>query len=268
MQENSDFSGSKEKAILGTVIDGYFERLSNRTKKCQCIEDALLSVRKNDLLLQYTKVINKKRLFNTNLKHMIKITQAQAEQIKEQVHQHLIELNLLPIKDIVIDAYGDYLLLSEGHSSSLDDDIIFTLSAQTLPVSYQVDETMRKDYLNQSIMNRNRVISSFNKNKYAKVISIDKQDFFLNKLNIDLRLRPASDETNSYKDYASALGYMLASFHSNSAQTSCREFAKKVNRQIKQRIFKTEIISMVYAYNETLENRWGSFSQKRMPMCD
>jgi hypothetical protein len=127
---------------------------------------------------------------------------------------------------------------------------------------------MRKDYLNKSILDRDRVIASFNKNRYAKIISIDDQDFFLNKRNIDLRLKPESDETNAYKDYASALGYMLASFHSNPAQTSCRDFAKKANQQVKQRLLKTEMISMVYAYNETLENRWGSFSQKKMPMCN
>jgi len=268
MQESSDFSGSKEKAILGTLIDGYFEGLTNRSKKCQCIDDALLTVRKNDLLLQYTKVSSKKRVFNTNLEYMLKVDEVQSNRIKDVVDKHLAKLDLLPIKDIVTDAYGDYLLLSDGKSSILDDDIIFTLSAQTLPASYRVDEQLKKDYWNKSLSDRDRVIASFNKNRYAKIISIGDQEFSLNKLHIDLKLRPASEETNAYKDYAAALGYMLASFHSNSAQTSCRDFAKKANQQVKPRLLKTEIISMVYAYNETLENRWGSFNQKKMPMCN
>ena len=41
MQENSDFSGSKEKAILGKLIDGYFERIENEKLQCSCIDKAI-----------------------------------------------------------------------------------------------------------------------------------------------------------------------------------------------------------------------------------
>ena len=268
MREESDFSSSKEKAILGTLIDGYFERLKNKDMRCPCIESALHDVRKNDLLRQFTKIINNKRIFISTLENITNVNSLQMVTIKKEVNTHLLKLNLLPIKDLVMDPYGDYLLLSEGASTKLDDDIIFTLSAQTMPVSYQINNKMKKEYLSTSVLNKNKAIASFNKDTYSVIVTIADQEFFLNKLNGNLRLKPKSKETVDYQDYASALGYMLAGFHSNAAHTLSQDFTKKANTQVKQRLLKVELISMVYAYNEVLENRWGSFNQKKISMCN
>ena len=264
MQEDSDFSGSKEKAILGTFIDGYFERLQNQKLKCPSIDDALGDVKGYNLLIKYTKVHKKSRLFDTRIKTLSKASSTQAKSINMQMSAYLKKFKFLPIKDIAKNSYGDYLLLCEGKTKKLNDDIIFTLSARTVPVSYQVDKEMKKSYLNKSLLHKSKVISSFNQTEYAGSIKINKQNYFVNKLNPSLKLQPQSEKTRSYKNYAAALGYMLASFHSNPALKPCLNFSKKVKREVKTRVVKTEIISMVYAYNETLEENWESFSDKEL----
>ncbi len=268
MQADSDFSGSKEKAILGSFIDGYFERLKDEKLSCPCIEEALSDVKEHDLLYQYTKVKDKKRSFNTHMQTLSKVDPVQQAVIRKETLAYLFKFNLMAIKDIVIDEYGDYLLLSEGKSTKQDDDIIFSLSANTVPVSYQVDLQMKTMYLEKSLIDKNKVIASFNKNHYAEIITIGTQEYFINKLNPRLDLKPQSEKTNAYKNYAAALGFMLASFHSNSKLVSCKEFAKKARQQVQQRLLKTEILTMVYAYNEALEEKWEEFNAQKLSACN
>jgi len=260
MQEDSDFSGSKEKAILGTLVEGYFDRLKDPKMLCPCIDDALIEAKESDLLLQYTKLKENKRHFKTQFEGLSKPNQKETQKITTELNRYLNNFNLLAIKDIAKDNYGNYLLLSEGRSDSNYDDMIFILSADTLPMSYYINESMKKAYLSSSQTHKKEALSSFNKTPYASRISINKQTFFINKLNPTLKLKPQSQKTRAYKKYAAALGYMLASFHANSKLKKSQSFRAKVNTQVKPRLVKTEMISMVYSYNETLENRWENFS--------
>ena len=264
MQEDSDFSGSKEKAILGTLVDGYFKKLENQKLQCPSIDDALLDVKANELLIKLTKVSNKKRHFNTNINVFTKATNSSTKSLHQNMNKYLTSIKLLPIKDIVINEEGNYLVLSDGQTNKLDDDIIFMLTANTLPISYQVNIKMKKNYLKKSLLTKHEVISSFNQTKYAGSLRINNQDFFVNKLNPSLKLEPQSEQTRAYKNYASALGFMLAKFHSNPDLKSCKNFNKQINKQVKTRLVKTELISMVYAYNETLEEKWEDFSDKEL----
>jgi len=264
MQEDSDFSGSKEKAILGTLIDGYFQKLQNQKLKCPCIEEALIDVKASNLLIQYTRVKNKKRYFNTQIKSLHKASKSSTKDLKAKMNQYLSSFKLLPIKDIILDEFGNYLLLCEGKTKGINDDIIFTLSACTVPVSYQVNTKMKKNYLNKSLLNKHSVISSFNQSNYAGSIHVKGQEFFVNKLNPSLKLEPLSEKTREYKDYASALGFMLAKFHSNPELKSCKTFNKKINKHVKPRVVKTELIAMVYAYNNTLEEKWENFTDQEL----
>lgn len=262
MQEDSDFSGSKEKAILGTFVDGYFEKLQNQKLQCPCIDDALIDVKESDLLIQYTKVKNRQRHFNTNIQSFSKISKKSAYAIEEKMNKYLSSFKLLPIKDIVMDEFGNYFLLCEGKTDKLNDDIIFTISASTVPVSYQVNAKMKNSYLNKSLLNMHEVMQSFNQTDYAGSIRVKGQNFFVNKLNPSLKLEPQSEKTRAYKNYASALGFMLAKFHSNPDLKSCKSFSQKINKQVKPRVVKTELISMVYSYNEALEQKWENFTDK------
>jgi len=264
MQEDSDFSGSKEKAILGTFVDAYFERLQNQKLKCPCIEDALGDVKNNDLLKKYTKIHKNSRYFDTRSKRLKEVPISEAKTIETKMKNYLKEFKLLPIKDIVENTYGDYLLLCEGKTKKVHDDVIFKLSVPTIPVSYQVNKKMKQNYLNKSLLGKNQAVSSFNQSKYAGTVHIKDKDYFVNKLNPSLSLRPQSEKTHVYKNYAAALGYMLASFHSNPALKACESFSSKVKKEVKTRRVKIEIISMVYTYNETLEERWESFSDKEL----
>ena len=264
MQEDSDFSDSKEKAILSTLVDGYFEKLKDSKLQCPCIDDALIKTRTNDLLIQYTKVRDKKRYFRTGFEGLSAVGTKKTALLKKEMNKYFSKFKLLPIKDVAINRYGNYLLLCEGKTKKAQDDIIFTLSINTIPVSYHVNTEMKKNYLNRSIAQKRQVLSSFNQTQYAGSVRINHQDFFVNKLNPTLKLKPDSEDTRAYKKYAAALGYMLASFHSNPELKSCQKFSNKVNTQVKTRVVKTEIISMVYAYNETLESRWESFTDKEL----
>lgn len=262
MQEDSDFSGSKEKAILGTFVDGYFERLQNQKLKCPSIDEALSDVNNNDLLKQYTLIHKNHRHFNTRKKTLNKVSTSQTAVIKEKMAGYLKKFKVLPIKDIAVDTYGDYLILCEGETKTAQDDIIFTLSVRTLPVSYQVNKQMKQTYLSKSLLSKPYVVSSFNQSAYAGNVQIQNKNYFVNKLNPSLSLQPESEKTRAYKNYAAALGYMLASFHSNPALNSCKTFISKVKKEVKTRTVKTEIISMVFSYNEALEENWESFSEK------
>lgn len=264
MQEDSDFSGSKEKAILGTFVDGYFEKLQNQKLQCPCIDDALIDVKESDLLIQYTKVKNNKRYFNTRIRSLTKVSKNSTAALQQKMNQYLSSFNLLPIKDIIMDEFGNYLLLCEGKSDKLNDDIIFALSANTVPVTYQVNAKLKNSYLNKSLRNKHEVMKSFNQTDYTGSIRAKGQSFFVNKLNPSLKLEPQSEKTRAYKNYASALGFMLARFHSNPDLQSCKSFSKKLNKQVKYRVVKTELISMVYAYNETLEQKWEDFTDKEL----
>jgi len=259
MQENSDFSGSKEKAILGKLVDGYFERIENEKLQCACIDDAVEEVSYLSLLNEYTKVMNNQRIFKSGrLKTDVKNTR----KLEQKINAYIKNFKLLPIKGIALNAYGDYLLLCEGLSTKLDDDIIFILSAKTLPVSYQVNAKMKQKYLQKTSTKQVDVVSSFNQNNYAGTIELNSQTFFISKLSPKLGLRPDTDNTKVYKNYASALGYMLASFHANSDLEMCNDFSKKAQKQIKKHLVKNELISMVYAYNERLENNFYAFADK------
>jgi len=259
MQENSDFSGSKEKAILGKLVDGYFERIENEKLQCACIDEAVEEVNYMTLLNEYTKVMNKQRIFNAQL---LKTDVKNTRELEEKMNAYLKGFKLLPLKGIALNTYGDYLLLCEGKSTKLDDDIIFVLSAKTLPVSYQVNEHMKQKYLKQTATKQVDVVSSFNQNNYAGTIVLRSQKFFVSKLSPKLSLRPATDNTKVYKNYASALGYMLASFHANSDLKMCNDFSKKAQKQIKKHLVKNELISMVYAYNDRLENKLYALADK------
>jgi len=264
MQEDSDFSGSKEKAILNTLVDGYFDKLKNSKQECPCIDDALVETKKSELLFQYTKIRDKNRYFKMGFEGLSKVDKKNTNSIKKEMNRYFSKFKLLPLKDIAIDRYGNYMLLCEGKSKSAHDDMIFTLSASTLPISYYINSKMKKKYLNKSRLQKKKAVSSFNQTQYAGSVKINNQDFFVDKLNPTLQLNPNSEDTSAYKKYASALGYMLASFHSNPSLKSCKSFSEKVNTQVKPRVVKTEIISMVYAYNETLESKWESFTDKEL----
>ena len=211
------------------------------------------------LLNEYTKVMNNHRIFNTErLKTDVKNT----HELEKKMNAYLKSFKLLPLKGIALNSYGDYLLLCEGKSSHLDDDIIFILSAKTLPVTYQVNSKMKKKYLEKTTSTQTNVVSSFNQNNYAGTIELHSQKFFVSKLSPKLGLHPNTDNTKVYKNYASALGYMLASFHANAELQACNNFSKKAQKQIKKRLVKTEMISMVYAYNEKLENNVYTLADK------
>jgi hypothetical protein len=259
MQENSDFSGSKEKAILGKLVDGYFERIENEKLQCACIDEAVEEVDYISLLNEYTKVVNNHRIFKPNqLKTDVKNTR----NLEHKMNAYLKGFKLLPLKGIALNAYGDYLLLCEGKSTKLDDDIIFILSAKTLPVSYQINVEMKQKYLKKTSNKQIDVISSFNQNNYAGTIELNSQKFFVSKLSPKLSLHPDTDNTKVYKNYASALGYMLASFHANSELQVCNDFSKKAQKQIKKHLVRNEMISMVYSYNERLENNLYALADK------
>ncbi|PHR54265.1 MAG: hypothetical protein COA44_13680 [Arcobacter sp.] len=262
MQEDSDFSGSKEKAILGTFVDGYFEKLQNQKLQCPCIDDALSNVKESDLLIQYTKVKDEKRFFNTRIKSLSKVSKNSTKNLKKEMNKYFSSFKFLPIKDIVMDEFGNYLLLCEGKTDKINDDIIFIVSANTVPVSYQVNAKMKNNYLKKSLLNKHEVMQSFNQTAYAAIVRVKGQSFFVNKLNPSLKLEPQSEKTRAYKKYASALGFMLAKFHSNPDLKSCKSFSNKLNKQVKTRVVKTELISMVYSYNETLEQNWEDFTDK------
>lgn len=262
MQEDSDFSGSKEKAIMGTLIDGYFDKLHNQKLQCPCIDDALSDVKGSELLFQYTKVTKQQRRLKVGFEGLSKIDKEQAKFLKRKMNIYFQKRKLLAIKDIAMDKFGNYMLLSEGKTDKPQDDMIFILSAYTTPISYQLDSNMKKSYQNKSRSDKPMVVSSFNQSNYAGTIKIHEQDFFVTKLNPALKLEPQSEQTREYKNYASALGFILASFHANPELKSCTQFSDKINKQVKQRVVKTELISMVYAYNETLEKRWEDFTDK------
>jgi len=264
MQEDSDFSGSKEKAILGTLVDGYFARLEDQKLQCPCIDEALSSTKQSDILVEYTKLQGEARRFNTRMETLKRVDSKHSKLMQEKMNAYLKDFDLLPVKDIAMDEYGDYLFLCEGKTKAVEDDIIFVLSARTLPVTYQVNAKMKKAYLNTTLLKQEKVISSFNKNQYVGHITIDGQNFYVNKLNPSLKLQPQSEKTRAYKNYASALGFTLASFHSNANIKPCKDFKLKAISQVKQRLLKTELIAMVYAYNETLEERWEIFNNTEL----
>ena len=264
MQEESDFSDSKERAILGNLIDAYFLRLDNENMHSPYIDDALSHIRQGDVLSRYTKLKNDKRILNTRIKGVSNPDERQKKAIKTEMNSYLSGYGLLPIKGIALDPYGDYLILCEGISERLHDDIIFTLSAYTLPVSYRVNEKMKKEYWNKSLFTQIGLISSSDQKSYAGTVTINQQKFFVDKLSPELRLKPRPDDPCTYKEYAKALGYTLAGFHSNSDVKTCQDFCQKAKKKVRQRLLKTELISMVYAYNEILEEEWQSFNSKRV----
>ena len=173
----------------------------------------------------------------------------------------------LRIKSIAVDSFGNYLLLCEGKSTDIRDDLLFTLQADTLPASYLIDSDMKKKFKTVSLFKRLQARAALAPDAYSGVVRIANRDFVLNRLNPGLQLKPGSEKTGAYKHYASALGYMLASLHSNVQLKSCREFTAKVNKEVKMRQFKIEIIEMVYAYNEQLEQRWEGFGERYASLC-
>lgn len=270
MQDESDFSGSKERAILSTLIDGYFDKIKNTQMQCLCIDDALNKVKKYDILSQYTTVIKKQRLLNFKLDTLSKADTYTDQMLTKKMKQYASQYpqsSLLNIKSIAIDHYGNYILLCEGNSKAIQDDIILTLTAQTLPASYQIDTKMKKRYSNSSLNNKLHAVSSFNQNSYTGMIKINNRDFFVSKLNPSLKLSPQSEKTRYYKNYASALGFVLASFHANAGLEVGQSFAKQVNSEVKIRQLKIEMIDLVYSYNQHLEEKWGNFSDEDLSAC-
>jgi hypothetical protein len=270
MQDESDFSGSKEKAILGTLIDSYFDKIQNRQAQCPCIDDTLSTIKQSDPLSQYTTLKEKKRLLNFQLESLLRPTRREEQQVRQTMKQYASQKNLTPlldIKSIAIDTFGDYLLLCEGKSTDIRDDLLLTLRASALPASYHIDSDLKKKFQDISLVQRIRVTSTRTPNNYTGAIKIDKRDFVLSKLNPSLQLRPRSEKTRSYKQYASALGYMLASFHTDERLETCRTFTKKITQEVKIRQFKIEMIDMVYAYNEQLERRWEHFGDTHASAC-
>ena len=270
MQDESDFSGSKEKAILGTLIDSYFDKIQNMQAQCPCLDDTLNTIKESDLLSQFTTLKENKRLLNFHLDNLSHPTQTQEKQIRQAMKRHASQKPLSPrlkIKSIAIDSFGNYLLLCEGKSADIRDDLLFILNAETLPASYYIDSDMNKKFNNISLVQRIQTTSVFTPENSTGVIKLDNREFILSKLNPGLQLRPESEKTSSYKNYAAALGFMLASFHSDVRLETCRSFAKKINEEVKTRQFKIEMLEMVYAYNENLEGRWGNFSEKYASVC-
>jgi len=262
MQEDSDFSGSKEKAILGTFFDGYFSRIQNPKAQCPSIDDALVDVKSNELLRRLTRVQNNQRYFNIALDTVSKVDSKPLKHLKQQMNKYLLSFNLLPIKDIAKDQYGNYLFLCEGKTTNMRDDIIFTASLSTIPVSYHVNPKMKRNYHSKTRTSKVQVVSSFNQTNYAGHIQVQGKQFFVNMLNASLSLEPTSEKTREYKAYASALGHTLAGFHSNPDLLTCKTFSKNINKHVKQRVLKTELIAMVYSYNETLEEKWENFTDQ------
>ncbi len=267
MQLESDFSGSKEKAILNTFIDGYFERLENDKLQCPCIDEALSEVKASDVLVNYTKVQHGKRIFKTESHNLSKVDTATAAMITQKMDAYLADVGLLKVKAVALDSLGDYLLLSEGKSDSINDDMVFKLSLNTLPVSYQINTKMKNKYFHKSLLDKAKAVSSFNQKTYAGLLTMNKQKFYVSRITPELKLRPQSEQTRAYKNYAAALGYMLASFHANTRLNTCKDFSKKATQQVKKRLLKTELISMIYAYNETLEENWEDFSMQPLLTC-
>ncbi len=267
MQEESDFSGSKEKAILNTLVDGYFERLNNDKLQCPCIDEALSEVKPSEVLMGYTKISEGERVFNTQMHSLSTINATDDRTIRQSMNAYLQAHKLLGVKDIVSNARGDYLILSEGKSKALNDDMVFKLSLNTLPVSYQLNAKLKAKYFHKSLMEKAKVISSFNQNSYAGLITLQDKKFYVSRILPDLKLRPQSDKTRAYKNYAAALGYLLASFHANSEFQTCQNFCEKATREVKIRVLKTELIQMVYAYNETLETKWENFGSHNLLSC-
>ncbi len=270
MQDESDFSGSKENAILGTLIDSYFDKIRNVQAPCPCIDTALEHIKESDLLSQYTTLKQKQRLLNFHLDTLSKPTPEQENQIIQAMKEHSAQKALSPIfkiKSTAIDSFGNFLLLCEGKSADIRDDLLFTLNADTLPASYLVDSDMKKKFKEVSMLKRMKATSALTPENYTGVIKIDNRNFILSKLNPSLQLRPESEKTRSYKNYASALGFMLASFHSNAQLQTCRSFAQKINKEVNTRQFKIEMIAMVYAYNEHLERKWEGFGERYASSC-
>ena len=270
MQDESDFSGSKEKAIMGTLIDSYFDKIQNIQAQCPCIDDALSKVKQSDPLSQYTTLKNNQRLLNFKLENLSHPTRVQEQQIKQTMRRHASRKALSPIldiKSIAIDSFGNYLLLCEGKSSDIRDDLLLTLKAESLPASYRIDADMKKKFKDISLIQRIQVTSTLMPDNYNEVIRIGNRDFILNRLNPSLQLKPRSEKTHSYKSYASALGFMLASFHSDVRLETGRRFTTKINQEVKTRQFKVEMIEMVYAYNEQLEKRWERFGDSYTSSC-
>lgn len=271
MQDESDFSGSKENAILSTLIDSYFDKIQNLQEQCPCIDNALIHTNESDLLSQYTTLQENQRLLNFKLENLSAPGASQEQQIRHAVKRYTAQKNLdsmLEIKSIAIDSFGNYLLLCEGKSPDIRDDLLFTLNAETLPVSYHIDAQMKREFKNISLIQRVKVTSARLPGDYTGVIKIDNRDFILSKLNPSLQLKPKSEQTREYKDYASALGFMLASFHANAPLETCRSFAKRINKEVKKRQFKIEMLEMVYTYNEVLERRWERFGDRYASSCN
>jgi uncharacterized protein DUF2252 len=270
MQDESDFSGSKEKAILGDLIDSYFDKVQNTQAKCPCSDDALSTVNTSDLLSLYTTLKENKRYLNSKLQSLSRPSPNREKQIRQAMKRYASKKSLNPlldIKSIAIDSFGNYLLLCEGKSPDIRDDLLLRLNAQTLPASYHIDTSMKKKFKDISLIQRIHTTSARTPENYTGVLTIDNEDFIVSKLNQSLQLRPQSEETHSYKNYASVLGFMLASFHSDERLKTCRSFAKKINKEVKKRQFKIEMIKMVYAYNEQLERRWHSFDERYASVC-
>lgn len=271
MQDESDFSGSKENAILSAFIDSYFDKIQNLQEQCPCIDNALSHTNESDLLSQYTTLQENQRLLNFQLESLSVPSVIQEKQIRHAMKRYTSQKDLDPtleIKSIAIDNFGNYLLLCEGKSTDIRDDMLLTLNADTLPVSYHIDSNVKREFKDISLIQRIQATSARLPDNYTGVIKIGNRDFILNKLNPSLQLKPESEQTRSYKKYASALGFMLASFHANVQLESCRSFTKRINKEVKKRQFKIEMLKMVYTYNEQLERRWERFGDKYASTCN
>lgn len=268
MQEDADFSGSKEKAILNTLIDGYFDKLKNPQMRCACIDEALSHVKQSDILIPYTHIERSKRLFHLEAMNLRHPNKTESASVRAKVNAHFKNTTPMPIKDIAVDAFGNYLVLCEGNSKSLHDDTIYTLSAKTLPLSYRFDNLLKRTYIQECQKHQDETIARFNRNDKVGEITLDGKQFLLSQLNPSLALKPQSDKTRAYKNYAAALGYMLASFHANPAVETCESFSQNANRQVNRRLVQVELVEMVYRYNETLERRWENFSSKSLVSCN
>jgi len=270
MQDESDFSLSKERAILGTLIDSYFDKIKNVQAECPCSDDALSNIKESDLLSQFTTLKEKQRLLNFHLESLSHPTGTQVKQITKAMKRYTSQKALSPmldIKSIAIDKFGNYLLLCEGKSADIRDDLLLTLNAETLPASYRIDSGLKKKFKGISLAQRIQVTSTLTPDNYSGVVKIDNKDFFLSRLHQNFQLRPQSEKTSSYKSYASALGFILASHHADVRLEACRSFAKKINNEVKTRQFKIKMIEMVYAHNEQLERRWGRFGDRYASTC-
>jgi hypothetical protein len=262
MREESDFSGSKEKAILSKVVEGYFKKINDPQRKCPCINEALHEVKPSDILIEYTHIkAGNRHLHKEAMKLSTPSKQAMAE-IKKSTKKYFASLGLLGIKDIALDHYGNYLLLSEGKSKAVQDDLIFTLSPKTLPLSYRFDKQMKKTYLKASKATRSH------QGTFSTQITLQKKTFFLAQRHPDLELKPESDQTRAYKKYASALGHMLAVFHTNPKLQPCKQFSHKASRQVNERLVEVELVTLAYEYHDTLEQRWEAFSSKDLLTCN